>query len=764
MPLDVLGRQTSDAAQRVYDSRLQTPNLVGNRELERRAGRQFESFMKAAEVGRHSLNNKLTVMYQLWNGQPISTYTSSIRSVHVPEPHKQVEALVPRVVDILTGRQDWFRVIGIDETGKKNQDAIEKLLKQQLRLDGFGRKLPLLVRAFAIYGWIPAKIYWKQRRRQVRYSRLEETAVRVGGALHGRNVESREAVAQINNDGPTCEMIDPFHFHTVLRYRDHQDGPGLATSAEISEEELLDLAKRGWFKNVPDLINAHKHPRKNEVRGPMGTHLNPTSWVTMRGMADGLHETPYGLQEPSRRYEVWEYWGKFDPNYDPILQNRTKEKEFCIHMGRQVRQGESPSGWIPLRIAENPYWHGLRPVLVAHYTRRPHAFQSKGLLEPCTRLFRELDDLRSMALQATALAAKPILVADDNADIMGSNLVLDAGDVLRVRNTDAIKPLHIPDKTDVAYKGEAIIKRDIEETGGVHRMFAGGGPERQETATATVSHIREANKRIAEPARSMAMEFIVPMLEMWLAMDQQMMTREREIELIGEDGLHAGIRKLGPEEIAGRVHIEMTTTPQIEMAGIKSRMRVNFLNAAVPFMAPDMPNPPNIDSEHLLMEAYADEFGPQGIEKIFLNANRPAFIRSSQDEHELIAMGHMVEVQDGESIEAHLRGHTIFMTQPQSPFHRWPPDAQMKLRAHIENTRRALAREAEEKVIPQMLEMARQPAMLPPPGDQGQGQGQPPGMQAQPMQRRAMGPSPTATGMVRSNIAGMEPRTPQGDL
>lgn len=736
--IDVVGRETSDEAQRIYDSALLTDNLAGHKQVAERAAKHFEAFFREAETGRTELNNKLTTLYSLWNGDPLSYYVSSLRSVHVPEPYKAVEGLVPRMIDILTGQPDWFRVTGVDEDGKRHAETISLLLKQQLRLDDFTRKLPLFVRDDAIYGWAPAKVYWKFRRRNIRYTAVHEEPAIQGGIQAGKMLNTAEKNAVINMDGPTVEPIDHFHFHVNLRYRDIQGlAPGVAFSQEITEAELLEYGRREAFMNVQDLIKQEHRRAITESRSP-ATSMDPSLWREIRNYSDGLHSVPYGFTQPTRRYEIWEYWGRFDPSADPTLQKTGTEDEYCIIMGQKMEQRSQPTGWIPLRIAKNGYWHGRRPAVVAHFTRRSHCFQSKGLIEPIVRLCRELDDLRNMSLAAAALAAKPVMIADDSLDFAGPNLVLDAGTLLRGRTTEGIKPVHVPDRSESSYRSEMAIKQDIRETTAIIRLLAGSEGEKGETATGTVSRIREANKRIAEPARSFAQEFLVPMLEMFHAMNQQMITEDRLIELIGPDGLVADIRKIGPEDIAGRVHIEITTLPQLEMAGIKSQSIVNFLTAAGPWA---QMQPGIIDPEWLLRKAWIEMHGTGDVDKAFPMAGKPKRILSSADEHELIGNGHTPQVQEGEDHEVHLRGHLQFVKTWVFP--KWPPDSKRKLIAHIENTKRAMVRKLEQETIPQMLHPAPMQAM----GQQPMGQ--------QPMQQQPAG----TTGMVRSQMARMEPRT-----
>lgn len=754
---DPIGRAIGKGAQKAYDSKVFAPssNLADNEDLAKRASEQVQEFIKSIETNRGAWYDKLAVCYALWNGEPISRFMPSARSIHVPEPFKAVEAAVPRILEILIGQPDWFRVVGVDDAGKANAQAKQNLLKAQLRDDGFYRNFTDIIRAACIYGFAPAAVQWKFRRRTQKYNKVKETVkTDSAGNETGKDVTVEQATEEINTDGPSLRYVDVFDFGVDLRYPDHQDSPGVSVRFEKSEPEMLTLAKAGIYLHVDELINETSKERDDVVSGPPGTHMNPATFRQVRDASDGLRLGQDYESVASRQYEVYEFWGRFDMDPEDHVPGKDykPEKEVVITLARKLTTAGERGSWHCLRIAENPYWHGMRPFVVAHYIRRAHCFQSVGMIEPIVRLSAELDDSRNMALAARSLAAKPIIIADDNADIMSSTLILDAGSVLRARSTDSIKPLFIPDRQDVAYQAEAQIKQDIRETTGIVSPLEGSSPAGSQTATELVTMVREANKKLAEVCRNVAECFLIPMLEMMDAMNQQCITEERLIQILGADGKTAELRKTGPRDVAGKVHFEIAALPQLEMAGIEARMLQGFANMALPWM-PFLGNAMN--PEPLLRTIFERQFGPGRIKDVFPHADRPQKPRTANMEHWLIANGTVILPQDGENYRAHLQGHLTFMES--DTFRSWDEDAKRRMHAHVENTKEELARMVEQSVIPalptQMGGMPGAPgASLPP-----QGPGSPPGAAVS-----APGPSSmagmTPTGQVRSNIAGIEPR------
>ncbi|KKN51275.1 hypothetical protein LCGC14_0624360 [marine sediment metagenome] len=764
--VDPVGRAIDDEAQKAYDAKLHTPeqNLADNPALVKRAVEQVGSFIRDTESARTLLDDKMAVLYNLWNGDPFSRYFPSSSSVHVPEPFKAVESFVTRMVSILIGKPNWFRVVGVDGSGKKNAKVIKELIETELRTDGFNSKIARFMRSTAIYGWCPGKVRWKFRRRKVKYNRLIEEPATEKGTRTGTKVRYEQAEETINLDGPTVDYTDVYDFFTDLRYHDHQEGPGVVFRHEVPESELLEMGERGIYMHTDALIKGDKSGGSAAFSAGSSTMpYNTTSFREMRDGADGLgYELGPGRQRTTARiYELYEFWGRFDASEDD--KDWKPEDEYVITMARKMAQGEQNKGWTCLRIAKNPWWHGRRPAIVAHYIRRSHAFQSVGVIEPIVRLCAELDDSRNMGLAARALATKPVFEAGDGADIHSNQLVLNPGDIIRTREVGSIKPLHVPDRSDVAWKAEAVIKADIQETTAMPKLFSGVA-EGKETATATVGRTREANKRIAEVARNVAEHFLIPMLEMFHSMNQQMITEERMIEILGEDGLVADIRKTGPAEIAGRVHFEVEVLPQIELAGIDAQMRTGFLNAAAPYIQMD---PGMLNVEMMLRKTYEAQFGVGDSEEMFPRTSAPKYMRNVYEEHVLMSHGHVLKPQDGEKYFIHMQGHMTFIRT--RAYAAWDEDSKRRMRAHVENTRIAAQTEMEQTVLPQgppgMGPVAPQGA----PGAAGPAQparpraagGAPPPAR-RPMPRAGASRAGTPEGIIRGNAASNEPRVRAG--
>lgn len=759
--VDAIGRPTSNKAKRLYDAKGGGPvNYASNKKIAQRASKYVSDMLGRIESSRQFLVQRLTVFYTLWNGDSVADYFPTGRPVHCPEPFKAVEGFVPRGAALLVGSPGWFRVIGVDDAGKRNAETITKVLLAQLKKDKFYTKFRTVLRGTATYGFYPAKVRWKKKSRKVHYNELQETEPTPESP--GRKLAlKRNVETTINDDGPSMEPIDPLDFYVDLRFRDHQESPGLFFKQERFESDLLDLKSSGQYENIDALLSDARTENIDKIQsnGPPGTLANPGTFQDIRNASDGIAMDAYHTKAEYRLYEIYEFWGRFDPDYDAVTGKKGKEREFVITLGRKAFDRAGNGGWTVLRIVENPYWHGVRPVIVAHYIRRCHAFHSIGIIEPIVHLSAELDDSRNMALAARSLEASPPIIVGDEADIYSNNYVIEAGTIIHARNAEAARVLTMPKVSDSAFNAEDRIKRDIREVTGIVDTLQGTSDAASETATSVVNRTREANKRIDEVCKNISEEFLVPMLEQFFALDQQFLTKERTMEIVGEDGLTVDFRKISPEDVAGRVQFEITALPEIEIAGLKARMLNAFTDRAIAIegLAP---------GTHRLKElskmAWVEEFGTANVDRAFVDADAPLNPRSPLDEHELFGQGYMPDVQASENYLQHFKQHQGFVVT--DVFKKWNPDHQRALLAHIRNTELRLQQE-----IDQASPRVPQPPM------QAPAPGQPPGAGAQPGQpprpagaqgpmgmprQNGVGPI-TTEGQVRSSAASNSPRTPK---
>ena len=360
-----------------------------------------------------------------------------------------------------------------------------------------------------------------------------------------------------------------------------------------------------------------------------------------------------------------------------------------------------------------------------------------------------------MALAARSLEAAPPIIVGDDADIYSNNYIVEAGSVIRARNPDAAKAIYMPKASESAWRAEQAIRADIRETTGMVSTLQGTADASSETATSVVNRTREANKRIDEACKNISEEFLVPMLEQFHALNQQYITQERVLEVVGEDGLTCEFRKITPTDVAGQINIEITALPEIEIAGLKARMIDAFMDRAVAIeqMAP---------GTHRLAElskmSWIATFGTANIDRVFPNADAPLKYRSALDEHELYGVGYMPDVQEGENYLQHYRQHTAFVATP--TFRKWDPDKKAALLAHIKNTELRLQQEIEQSSprTPAAMQMGggEQPGGPPAPG------GAPPPPAPGMGQPRGVG-AVTTEGQIRSAAASNSPRTPRGD-
>jgi len=342
-----------------------------------------------------------------------------------------------------------------------------------------------------------------------------------------------------------------------------------------------------------------------------------------------------------------------------------------------------------VRVQENTQWSGVRPYVWGHYIRVGTKFYSVGMIEKIVRLSRELDDTRNLSLIAQHLAISPMIEATDAVELTGNQLTAMPGRVIRTGAPGQLNPIVVPDTTRVALAAEATAKSDIQETTGVPRLFYGSSMEGGDTATEFVGRNAEANLRIEEGAINIAAFALSPALEMFLQLNQEYVTKDKEVALFGKAGNRTGVKKLSPADIAGRARIDIITLKEISLVGLHAQQMIRFLGAVSPLL---QANPGLIDIPALLRMSYVSSFGYKDIEQVFPSYREVDDVLSPDEENMMFlsGTGQSVIVMPTDNDILHMKAH-IGATGTKT-FEKLDEERQRALLAHLENHKLQLSR------------------------------------------------------------------------
>jgi hypothetical protein len=172
-----------------------------------------------------------------------------------------------------------------------------------------------------------------------------------------------------------------------------------------------------------------------------------------------------------------------------------------------------------------PGWdYNRAPVFVGSAFPEPHKMYGKDLPEIVEGLQRETNAQRNQRREAVALALRKPILANRSAGLDLTQLVnrkigsVVLGDDI---TTSSVREMDISDPTGSTVQEQAKTDQDFYETTSIPPNLMGMPTSSDETATAVTSHIANANKKIAQIIRNLAMTLFLPTFRALLRLEQE---------------------------------------------------------------------------------------------------------------------------------------------------------------------------------------------------------------------------------------------------
>lgn len=497
--------------------------------------------------------------------------------------NKQHPALIYQTIDtMLAGLLDpsptWKlrarpRIVGQGEVPNVEQmkagvKANELLLNDQLAVDCYGEKQTVYLHQNLIAGLTVAKNFWRTDTGPATSSKIE--SVPIHEPLSGKIIAFQPKMVQKDQgqetyfDGPTFQPID------VRDFVWHQAATTIDTAIRVAHRvwkdfgELKELERQGIYKNVDDLIDS-------------------------RDMTDPLKTREQDLFQTDRtkdKIEVLECW---------------------IDHGRRVVSIGNRK--VLLRDTGNPFKFehlpNRYPFVVCSTT--PDLFRIPGVAE--VEIIREVQEilwtLLNQRLDNLQLINNAIVLLREDMDDVDSfdfypgarNLVADPQQVQMWTPNVNIANLSL--------EAENIARGDLQNLVGASAAMQGiqGNEGGGNTATEYSLITTLAQRRLAMKKQNTSWA-ARRTGEQWMAMNQQMISQDKYVPVVGKDG-ELAIKTISPLVIQGRYVIDVdqldeSMMKQERMAQAQARLQV-AVQAAPVFAA--MGKPLNLPA---FMDDYLD--------------------------------------------------------------------------------------------------------------------------------------------------------------
>lgn len=214
---------------------------------------------------------------------------------------------------------------------------------------------------------------------------------------------------------------------------------------------------------------------------------------------------------------------------------------------------------VPVRVVQNPMWHGELPFHIYRPSEVPHEFVGIGAIEPSTFLFYEMDLLRSQRRDAASLALSPVFAYRDSV-VDPAHLQIYPGAAIPVLGepNDFLQKVNLGDVPSSGYAEEDRIKADIERATGLGDVVIGASTTGGGTATEAQLQLASANVRIQNMTMRFEQEVIADECQQFVELNQQHIREARGFAVMvpapGQPDFRWTWFEVGPEDLQGEMH------------------------------------------------------------------------------------------------------------------------------------------------------------------------------------------------------------------
>jgi hypothetical protein len=699
------GTQPEQTA-RLYEESVGYPNLASNEFVVQQAKQAVQAGLNDVFNVMEFLRNKWLILYRLYRGESLATFSYGRMNLHSPEPFKIVETLHPKLLRTLFATDRWFKFFGKHEEHDSAAELQELLCRDQLRETRFRNKAGRFLRDGLIYGTAIQKTYWRQELGEMTYRTAKrEPDPDFPGAtkLKIDKVTQQELIF----DGNDVQNVSIFDFLTSPNASSIEDAEWCADRSSWPDFKVKAMGELGHWLHLEALA---KHPGSSDTS--FGDEFKERKSYS------------YGVFDPRQaswaphvpHYEVIDWWG-------PLVisdKNGNLETKMC-----NVVMIEPKGLQLVVRVTVNPFWHQQKPYQAWRPISLEDEFYGIGGLEMIARLSMEKDMKRNLLMAATQLEGNPMWLVSDDANIPAGQMLVEPGHCIRVPDIEkSVAPLHVPQVSDAALKAENVLTVDIRETSGATSPSMGGKDPFGDSKTATqhMSEIDEANLRLVPMIENYEQEVECPMLDQMCWNNQQFMSYERVVRDIGAPGLQFQDRyTIRPQDIIGRFLTKPLASTKLTTKLTQVQQLVNILDR-VPIIN-QMYGPDAVNAPRLLAMILEHGFDIRNIEDIIKMPDAKHLLTPSQ-EHELWYHGNVAPRKPDDNDLRHAISHMEEIASKRfKMLESKSPGTAARARAHVMEHLQMIEKRQmlQEDMLMQAAQVGQQMGLLKGPGGGGGG-------------------------------------------
>lgn len=226
---------------------------------------------------------------------------------------------------------------------------------------------------------------------------------------------------------------------------------------------------------------------------------------------------------------------------------------------REKRLSYAPDADVLIEDGDNPYWHGDLPIhMLIDYSYENQLF-GRGEIEPIKTMQKALNNVLNQRLDNVRLILNSGFKAKANAKYMHT-WKMRPGWIALVDEMDDLQPFNLPDVTGRTFlETSNYFKDSVYRVLGYTDFLTRNETNKEKTATEIRVSAGEQNARMREKEKYID-SFMTRLANQWLELNQQFMTNEKIIRIVGNDA-----RKMIQQKVQEKQQEEMMRIQEMGM-------------------------------------------------------------------------------------------------------------------------------------------------------------------------------------------------------
>ncbi len=462
---------------------------------------------------------------------------------YIPISSMALNNVSSKYCQMLLPNDSWFKMEGRTPDDEAGAILMESLSKYQMTKVGLRTKLTKLIYLICQYGNYPFSVKWRRDvitipdPEQMQSAMMDSINPEDGSLDISQMPIPRKQVMLY--EGPDLVLGDIMNF--VVERNPDDDLYSTRIIRFHRTKEYLES------KNVPDEFGNVPFEGVEELVNELRQRETSDNYMRQSDVATGM------LIDETPAVEILEMWGNFHlRGSDGTVQ--TFENFHAMIGNRRVL----------MLFEENPYCHGKIPWNLGQFGPSGDHTYSFGVLEQNLGIQDDVNVRSNQIIDAHAISLNQIWKYRDDGVIDPENLISAPGTMIQVADLNNVVPIQFSDFTGQGMQEVAFMLDQFNRSTGAQLPMMeqkSGGSATQSAITAQASQSRET-----EIAKHLEYTVLRPVLEQWIALNQQLLDDDQVIKVSGDavtQGIvdpDTGIRieptgpitiKISPEQIAG---------------------------------------------------------------------------------------------------------------------------------------------------------------------------------------------------------------------